>query len=62
MRTYWRSGGIAPHILDLGTGWRCVVSFTPRPLYPKGRVFHNVKKKGVDMDWTEMAHAIILLL
>jgi hypothetical protein len=21
-------------ILDLGTRWRCVVSFTPRPLYP----------------------------
>jgi hypothetical protein len=22
MKTYWRSGGIAPHILDLGTRWR----------------------------------------
>jgi hypothetical protein len=27
-------GGIDPHFLDLGTNWRWVVSFTPRPLYP----------------------------
>jgi hypothetical protein len=33
--TYWRSGGIAPRVLDLGTRCRGVVSFTPRPLYPK---------------------------
>jgi len=32
MKTYWRSGRIAPRI-NLGTGWRWVVSFTPRPLY-----------------------------
>jgi hypothetical protein len=37
MKTYWRSGGIAPRILDLGTRWRWVVSFTPRPLYPQGK-------------------------
>jgi hypothetical protein len=30
------SGGIAPHIHDLGTRWRWVVSFTPLPLYPQG--------------------------
>jgi hypothetical protein len=34
MKAYWRSGGIAPCILDLGTRWRWVVSFTARPLYP----------------------------
>jgi len=28
------SGGIAPRILNLGTRWRRVVSFTPLPLYP----------------------------
>jgi len=28
----WRSGDIAPRILNLGTRWRCVVSFTRRPL------------------------------
>jgi hypothetical protein len=33
----WRcmgSGCINPHFLDLGTSWRWVVSFTPRPHYP----------------------------
>jgi hypothetical protein len=29
MKTYWGSGCIAPHILDLGIRWRWVVSFTP---------------------------------
>jgi hypothetical protein len=33
----WRSGCIDPHFLDLGTSWRWVVSFTPRPLYPRGK-------------------------
>jgi hypothetical protein len=28
---------MAPHILDLGTRWRWVVSFTPRPLYTQGK-------------------------
>jgi hypothetical protein len=31
------SGGIAPRILDLGTKWRWLVSFTLRPLYPQGK-------------------------
>jgi hypothetical protein len=31
------SGGIAPRILDLGTRWRWVVSFTALPLYPQGK-------------------------
>jgi hypothetical protein len=33
----WWSGGTAPGILNLGTRWRCVVSFTARPLYPGGK-------------------------
>jgi hypothetical protein len=37
MKTYWGSGGTAPRILDLGTRWRWVVSFTTRPLYPQGK-------------------------
>jgi hypothetical protein len=37
MKTYWGSGGIAARILDLGTRWRSVVSFTPRPLYSQGK-------------------------
>jgi hypothetical protein len=32
-----RSGCIDPRILDLGTSWRLVVSFAPRPLYPRGK-------------------------
>jgi hypothetical protein len=36
MKRYWESGGIAPRILSLGTRWRWVVSFTPRPLWATG--------------------------
>jgi hypothetical protein len=36
MKAYWGSGRIAPRI-DLGTRWRWVVSFTPRPLYSQGK-------------------------
>jgi len=28
------SGGIAPHIINPGTRWRWMVSFTPRSHYP----------------------------
>jgi hypothetical protein len=31
------SGGIAPRILDFGSRWRWLVSFTPQPLYPQGK-------------------------
>jgi hypothetical protein len=37
MNLYWGSGGRAPRILDFGTRWRRVVSFTPRPLYTQGK-------------------------
>jgi hypothetical protein len=37
LKAYWGSGGIAPRILDLGTRWRWVASFTPWPLYPQGK-------------------------
>jgi hypothetical protein len=40
VRTYWRSGGIAPFILDLGTRWMWVVSFTLRPPYSQGKIPH----------------------
>jgi hypothetical protein len=35
MKTYWRSGDIAPLILELGNGWRWVISFTSRRFYPR---------------------------
>jgi len=37
MNKCWWSGGIAPRILHLGTRWRWIVNFTPRPLYPVGK-------------------------
>jgi hypothetical protein len=37
MNAYWRSGGMAPHNLNLGTWWMWVVSFTPRPLYHQAK-------------------------
>jgi hypothetical protein len=36
MKAYGGGGCIYPHF-DLGTSWRWVVSFTPRPLYPRGK-------------------------
>jgi hypothetical protein len=35
LKTYWGNRCIVLRILDLGTRWRSVVSFTPRPLYPR---------------------------
>jgi hypothetical protein len=32
------SGCIDPHFLDVGTSWRWVVNFTPRPLYTRYRL------------------------
>jgi hypothetical protein len=37
MKAYWESGSLAARILDLGTRWKWVVSFTPRPLYSQGK-------------------------
>jgi len=37
MKAYWSSGGTAPGIFVFGTRWRWVVSFTPRPLYHRGK-------------------------
>jgi hypothetical protein len=37
MKTYWRSGGVVPHIFNLCTRWRWGVSCTSRPPYPRGK-------------------------
>jgi hypothetical protein len=34
---YWERRCVGPRILDFGTRWRWVVSFTPRPIYPRER-------------------------
>jgi hypothetical protein len=39
-----------PHFLDLGTSWRWVDSFTPRPLYPTGKQF--LVLIGYEAGWT----------
>lgn len=33
----WGSGGVSPCVLRLGATWLWVVSFTPRPLCPRGK-------------------------
>jgi hypothetical protein len=38
MKTYCGSRCIAPRILNLGTGGKWVVRFTPWPLYPRGKI------------------------
>jgi hypothetical protein len=35
MKMYWGGGIIAPRILNLGTRWRRMISFTARPLCPR---------------------------
>ena len=35
MWAYWENKNIAPLILNVGSSRRWVVSFTPRPLYPR---------------------------
>jgi hypothetical protein len=37
MKTYWGSGSIAPHILNLGIRWRWVINLMPQPLYLRGK-------------------------
>jgi hypothetical protein len=39
----WPDEGTAPHILNLATTWRCVVSFTPRE---KNSPVHNAEEAG----------------
>jgi hypothetical protein len=45
MKTHWGSGGTVPRILDLGTRWRWVVRFTPRPLYPREKPWHPLDRR-----------------
>jgi hypothetical protein len=54
MKTYLGIGDIAPGILDLGTRWRWVVSFTSRPLYPQGkRPWYQLDRRvGGPQNWS----------
>jgi len=44
MKLYWGSLSVAARILNLGTRWRWVVSFTPRLLYPGTGTNKNMLK------------------
>jgi hypothetical protein len=53
----WRrmgSGCIDPCFLDLDTSWRWVVSFTPRPLYPRERApwYTLYRRLGRPQSWS----------
>jgi hypothetical protein len=48
----WGNGCIDPHFLYLGTSCRWVVSFTPRPLYPRRRSPLNRRLGGPKVDLT----------
>jgi hypothetical protein len=37
MKTYWVEWLCRANILDLGTRWRCVISFTHQPHYRQGK-------------------------
>jgi hypothetical protein len=54
MKVYWRSGGIDPRTLDLGTRWRLVVSFMPLPLYPWGKSLWYLldRRLGEPQSWS----------
>jgi len=42
----WGSGGMAPLILIVGAGWRWVVDFTVRRLYPRGKTLRYTRIRG----------------
>jgi hypothetical protein len=46
VKANWVSGVIVPRILDLYTGWRWVISFTPQPLYPPKERTLDVHGRG----------------
>jgi hypothetical protein len=52
------SGGLAPRILNIGTGWRSVISFVILPLYPKGRAPSGLIGSG---NYGEENHLLSLL-
>jgi hypothetical protein len=56
MKAYWRSGGIAPCITYLGTKWRWMVSFTPRPIYTQGNSPCNPLNRRLGGPQSRSAH------
>jgi hypothetical protein len=54
MKRYWGRERIAPRILDLGTRWRWVVSFTSQSLYPqrKSPRYRLYRRLGEPQSWS----------
>jgi hypothetical protein len=44
----WGSGCIDPRILDLGTSWRWVITFTPQLLYSRGKSLWYTSDRRLD--------------
>jgi hypothetical protein len=56
-RSLWGSGGIATHILNLGTRRRREVSVTHRPFYPRGQspqnqLYRRMVRPQSDLEFT----------
>jgi hypothetical protein len=57
MKAYWGCGGITPHILELKTRWKWVVSSTPRPLYPQVKRFWYPMDRRVGGPQSQSGHS-----
>jgi hypothetical protein len=47
IKEYGRSGSIYPRIFDLRTSLRWIVSFRPRPLYPRGKSYLHTLNRSL---------------
>jgi hypothetical protein len=54
MKTYWGNGYIDKLVLDLSTGRRWVISFTPWPLYHRGKIrrYPLDRRLGEPQNWS----------
>jgi hypothetical protein len=57
------SGCVEPYFLYLGTSWRWVVGFTPRPLYPQGMSprYQLDRRLGGPQNWSGRSGEEIIL-
>jgi len=56
IKMYWKSGGVALRILDLGTRWRWAVRSKPWPLYTQGNTHDIGGWVAVRMRWWNTAN------
>jgi hypothetical protein len=49
VKAYGGSGGLAPYVINLGARWNCMIIFTLRPLYPRGKSLrHQLNRRLVE--------------